>query len=180
MNVQYVMTRKTTAWILSERAPKGQLNAATAQLEAIRTSLKVNPDWDNKVAQWMQDRSQQRIRESWAMTNATLQHGADQHNALMANAQAYNTQTRAEYERHNNQFRAGQDAKTRHSADEVDYLLDQQYYVNPANGQKSTISTTYTNNWQNGTGQQVLSNIQGYDPNANLPGNWTQLQPINH
>ena len=31
-------------------------------------------------------------------------------------------------------------AKSRHAADEVDHILDQQYYVNPSNGQKSTIS----------------------------------------
>jgi hypothetical protein len=180
LKTQWMMTRKTDTWIVAERAPKGQLDAATAQLEAIRMSLKVNPAWDQKVSDWMKDRSNAAIRQSWAVTNASLKASAQQHDALMANSKAFNDNMKAQGDKRNAEFRQQQDAKTRHTADEVDYILDQQYYVNPQNGTKSTISTTYTNNWQNGAGDQVLTNIQGYDPNGTVQGNWTQLQPIKH
>jgi len=98
----------------------------------------------------------------------------------MKQSQEFNANMRAQGDRRNEEFKQQQARKTAHTADEVDYILDQQYYVNPANGQTSTISTTYTNNWQNGAGQQVLTNIQGYDPNGQVSGNWTQLQPIQH
>jgi hypothetical protein len=180
LKTQWMTTRKTDAWIVAERAPKGQLDAATPQLEAIRMSLKENPEWDQKVAAWMQDRTNAVIRQSWAITNASLKASAEQHDALMARGQAFNDNMRAQGDKRNAEFAQSQDAKTRHTADEVDRILDQQYYVNPANGQTSTISTTYSNNWQNGAGQQVLTNIQGYDPNGQVQGNWTQLQPIKH
>jgi hypothetical protein len=45
----------------------------------------------------------------------------------------------------NADFAAYEDARTRYTADEVDFILDRKYSINPSNGQASTISTTYTN-----------------------------------
>ncbi len=141
------------------------------------------------------DRGERQRRQSWAMTNATLKQGQQDHDVLMANGQRYyhnnsskrrrlvsrtEDQMNSERDQRNARFRQGQSGRTRHNADENDYLLDQHFYANPSNGRTSTISTAYSNNWENGTGQKVLSNIQAYDPNADVPGNWTQLQPINH
>ena len=194
LRYQNMMTKKTLAWVITERAPQGRLDAMAGQLDAIRTSLKINPDWDNRVAQWMKDRGAQRDRQSWQMTQSTLQLGQQQHNALMNQHQAdmnsiaaqgqqrkdqFDTQQAGKAE-NNSQFQARMNAKSAHISDVTDFVLDQQYYVNPVNGNRSTISTTYSNNWQSGSGQQVLSNIKGYDPNGDVPGNWTQLQPILH
>jgi hypothetical protein len=180
LKTQWMTTRKTEAWIVAERAPKGQLDAASGKLETIRMSLKVNPEWDKRVADWIRDRSNAQIRQSWAITNASLKASAQQHDALMKNGQAFNDNMRAQGDKRNAEFAQQQDAKSRHSADEVDYILNQQYYVNPSTGQTSTISTTYSNNWQNGAGDRIVSDIQGYDPNGSVQGNWTQLQPIKH
>jgi hypothetical protein len=194
LRYQNMMTKKTLAWVITERAPQGRLDAMAGQLDAIRTSLKINPDWDNRVAQWMKDRGAQRDRQSWQMTRSTLQLGQQQHAALMDQHQAdmnsiaaqgqqrndnFNAQQAGKAD-NNSQFQARMNARSAHTSDVTDFLLDQQYYVNPAHGNRSTISTTYSNNWENGTGQQVLSNIKGYDPNGDVPGNWTQLQPIQH
>jgi hypothetical protein len=62
-------------------------------------------------------------------------------------------------------------ARSAHTSGVTDFVLNQQYYVNAANGNRSTISTTYSNNWENGSRQQVLSNIKGYDPNGDAPRN---------
>lgn len=180
LKTQWMTTRKTEAWIVAERAPKGQLDAATPRLEAIRSSLRANPEWLKKVTEWMQDRTNASIRTSWAITNASLKAGQQQHDAMMERGREFNARMQADGERRNADFAAQQDAKTRHTADVVDHILDQQYYVNPSTGRTSTISTTYTNNWENGGGDKVLTNLQGYDPNGLVQGNWTQLQPIKH
>jgi hypothetical protein len=180
LRTQWMVTRKTDAWIVAERAPKGQLDAAHAQLEAIRTSLRENPEWDQKVAAWMQDRTNASIKQSWAITNASLKASQAQHDAGIARGQAFIDNLHAQGDKRNAEFAQYEDSRSRHTADQVDYLLDRQYYVNPATGNKSTISTTYTNNWENGTGDKVLSNIQGFDPNGQVQGNWTQLEPIRH
>ncbi len=177
---QWKMTHKTDAWIVAERAPKGQLDATAPKLEAIRMSLKENPEWDKKVVAWMQDRGAAAERASWAVVGSVLHEGQVQHDALMNQHNDYMNQQRAEATARDRRFHEDIQRKTSNTANQVDYILDQQYYVNPANGQTSTISTTYTNNWQNGAGQQVLTNIQGYDPNGQVSGNWTQLQPISH
>jgi len=194
LRYQYMMTQKTLAWVIAERAPKGKLDAMAETLDAIRGSLKINPDWDNRVAQWMKDRGAQRDRQSWQMTRSTLQQGQAQHDALMAQHQSdmasiaargqqqkdqFNSQQAGKAE-NNSQFQDRMNARSAHTSDVTDFLLDQQYYVNPATGNRSTISTTYSNNWESGSGRQVLSNIKGYDPNGDVPGNWTQLQPILH
>jgi hypothetical protein len=180
LRTAWVMKRKTDTWIVAERAPKGQLDAARAQLEAIRTSLRENPEWDKKMAEWLQDRTNAVIRQGWAITNASLKVSAERYAALRAKGEAFNDNMRAQGDKRLAEAAELRDARGRRTADKVDYLLDQQYYVNPSNGRTSTISTTYTNNWQNGLGDKVLTNIQGYDPNGEVPGNWTQLQPIKH
>jgi hypothetical protein len=180
LRTAWVMKRKTDTWIVAERAPKGQLDAARAQLEAIRTSLRESPEWDKKMVEWLQDRTNAVIRQGWAITNASLKVSAERYAALRAKGEAFNDNMRAQGDKRLAEAAELRDARGRRTADKVDYLLDQQYYVNPSNGRTSTISTTYTNNWQNGLGDKVLTNIQGYDPNGEVPGNWTQLQPIKH
>jgi hypothetical protein len=147
-----VIVKNTTAWMVGERAPKGQLDASEKQLEAIRTSLTFNANYQANAAAYAQRFAQ---GEQFIQN---MQAQGDARNAAFA------------------QYEAGRSAAT---ADKVDQILDQQYYVNPANGQTSTISTAYTNNWSSG-GTTIQTNLQGYDPNGTVPGNWTQLQPVKH
>ena len=174
-----VIVKNTTAWMIGERAPKGQLDSSEKQLEAIRTSLTSNPAWDQKRAQRIQQQGAAFIAQSWKTFNANYQANAAayaqrfaQGEKFIQNMQAQGAARNAAFE----QYEAGRSAAT---ADKVDQILDQQYYVNPANGQTSTISTAYTNNWSSG-GTTIQTNLQGYDPNGTVPGNWTQLQPIKH
>ncbi len=180
LRTSYKNVKTTNLWIVAERAPKGQLDAAEPKLDAIRTSLKINPEWDMKMANLIRQRGAAAIKQSWVAFNANYKANQDAYNARFAQGQQFIANMQAQGDKRNAEFAAYEDARTRHTADEVDYLLDRQYYVNPSNGQTSTISTTYTNNWQNGAGEQVLTNIQGYDPNGLVQGNWTQLQPIKH
>jgi hypothetical protein len=180
LRTQWATNKRTTAWIVSERAPKGQLDASRAKLEAIRTSLTINPEWDKAMADLIQKQGAAMIAQSWRTFNANYKANQDAYNARFAQGQQFIANMQAQGDKRNADFAAYEDSRTRHTQDQVDMILDRQYYVNPSNGQTSTISTTYTNNWSNGGGDAILTNIQGYDPNGSIQGNWTQLQPIKH
>jgi hypothetical protein len=174
-----VIVKNTTAWMVGERAPKGQLDSSEKQLEAIRTSLTVNPTWNQKRAQMIQQQGAAFIAQSWKTFNANYQANAARFAAMHARGEAFIANMQAQGAQRNAQFQQYENARSAATADKVDQILDQQYYVNPANGQTSTISTAYTNNWSSG-GTTIQTNLQGYDPNGTVPGNWTQLQPIKH
>jgi hypothetical protein len=180
LKTQYVSNKRTTAWIVSERAPKGQLDASRAKLEAIRSSLAINPEWDKAMGDLIRQRGAAVIAQSWKTFNANYKANQDAYNRRFAQGEEFIANMQAQGDKRNADFAAYEDSRTRHTADQVDAILDRQYYVDPSNGQTSTISTTYTNNWSNGLGDKVLTNIQGYDPNGYVQGNWTQLQPIKH
>ena len=171
---------RTTAWIVSERAPKGQLDASRAKLEAIRSSLTVNPQWDYAMGELIRKRGYKMIQDSWTVFNARMKADQNAYNQRFANGEAFIKNMQTQGDQRNADFAAYEDSRTRATNDKVDAILDRQYYVDPSNGQTSTISTTYTNNWSNGGGDAILTNIQGYDPNGYVQGNWTQLQPIKH
>ena len=171
---------RTTAWIVAERAPKGQLDASRAKLEAIRSSLTLNPEWDHAMGELIRQRGEKAIKDSWTAFRANYKANQDAYNKRLAGGEAFIENMQQQGDKRNAEFAAYEDSRTRATADKVDAILDRQYYVDPSNGQTSTISTTYTNNWSNGQGDKVLTNIQGYDPNGYVQGNWTQLQPIKH
>ena len=174
-----VMVKTTTAWIVAERAPKGKLDSSEKQLEAIRTSLTVNTAWDQKRAQMIQQAGAVMIAQSWKTFNANYRANAANFAAMHARGEAFIANMQAQGAARNAQFEQYEAGRTAATQDKVDQILDQQYYVNPASGQTSTISTAYTNNWSSG-GTTIQTNLQGYDPNGTVPGNWTQLQPIKH
>jgi hypothetical protein len=179
LRTQWAMNKRTTAWIVAERAPKGQLDAVRAKLEAIRSSLAINPAWDQAMAQLIQQRGAAMIAQSWKTFNANYKANEIAGQQRLANGQAFIDNMQAQGDKRNADFAAYEDSRTRATADKVDQILHRQYYVDPSSGQTSTISTTYTNNWSSG-GDTILTNLQGYDPNGYVQGNWTQLQPIKH
>jgi hypothetical protein len=180
LRMQSVTNKTTVAWIVSERAPKGQLDVAHPKLEAVRISLTMNPVWDRAVSDRIRQQGAAAIQASWKMFNAGYKASADAAAARYKQGQAFIDNMQQQGDKRNADFAAYENSRTRHTADQVDAILDRQYYVNPSSGTTSTISTTYTNNWQSGTGDAILTNIQGYDPNGSVQGNWTQLEPIKH
>jgi hypothetical protein len=179
LHTSSVRIKTTTAWIVAERAPKGKLDSSAKQLEAVRTSLTVNPEWNQKRVQMIQQAGAAAIAQSWRTFNANYQANAANFAAMHARGEAFIANMQAQGAARNAQFQQYENSRSAATADKVDQILDQQYYVNPSSGQTSTISTAYTNNWSSG-GTTIQTNLQGYDPNGTVPGNWTQLQPIKH
>jgi hypothetical protein len=180
LRTEWATKKRTTAWIVAERAPKGQLDAARAKLEAVRISLTMNTEWDRAVGDKIRRQGAAAIAQSWKTFNANYKANQAAYDVRFKQGQQFINNMQQQGAKRNADFAAYEDGRSRHTADQVDAILDRQYYVDPSNGQTSTISTTYTNNWADGLGDKVLTNIQGYDPNGDVQGNWTQLEPIKH
>jgi len=74
---------------------------------------------------------------------------------------------------------ANMDARSTATSDWVDYALDRQTVRDPATGQVSKVSSSYSYTWVDSTGK---TSYQTNDPNANpngaLQGNWTRQQVV--
>jgi len=176
------------------RAPKGQLQAHMDAFRAISQSFKANPEWSAKYFAYVKqvnDEAIQRSRDftinlisrSWAVTNSILQQGQEQQAQRMQQSQQFIANMKQQGDARNAQFAASMAAKDGHAKDVADYLLDQQLYVNPSTGQTQTQSNQFNYTYSNGSGpgSAVLqTNSASYDPNGQMQGNWTLLQPIHH
>lgn len=180
------------------RAPQGQLEGSAKMLAEIRDSIQPIPEWQQRQQEAMQRQAAQFSamlqRNAQASSQMLREQGdrfsqqmAQQHQAFMngmeQQRQARNQQFQqhiADKERNTAAFNAQMDARSRHTADYQDQLLDQQRFYNPTSGTVTTQSNQYNHTWQDGNGNVLQTDSHDFDPNAQLPGSWTQLQPIKH
>ena len=161
------------------RAPQGQLQPRIDAFKAINSSFKVNPDYTAKYTAYLQDITNKSIAASWAVTNSLLAQGRAQQAQRTADAQAFIANMQKQGDARNANFNAQMAAKDAHTKDVVDYILDQQLYVNPTTGQTQTQSNQYNHTYSNGSGPgSVVVQTNSTAPPAS--GNWTELQPIHH
>jgi hypothetical protein len=172
----------SSPFVQGTRAPQGQLQAHLDAFKTIGASFKANPDYNAKYAAYMQDQTNKAIAASWAVTNSMLAQSAQQQAQRTANAQAFIANMQKQGDARNAQFNAQMAAKDAHTKDVVDYILDQQLYVNPTTGQTQTQSNQYNHTYSNGTGpgSTVVQSNAPANPQGVLAGNWTELQPIHH
>ncbi len=172
----------STPYVNGSRAPQGQLQKYMDAFKVVGTSFKANPDYNAKYAAYMQDLTNKSIAASWAVTNSILAQGRAEQAQRTANAQAFIANMQKQGDARNAQFNAQMAAKDAHTKDVVDYLLDQQLYVNPTTGQTQTQSNQYNHTYTNGSGpgSTVVQSNAPANPQGVLPGNWTELQPIHH
>ena len=173
---------QSTPYVNGFRAPKGQLQPNIDAFKAINSSFKVNPEYNAKYAAYLQDQTNKAIAASWGVTNSILAQGRAQQAQLTANAQAFIANMQKQGDARNAAFNAQMAAKDAHTKDVVDYILDQQLYVNPTTGQTQTQSNQYNHTYSNGSGpgSVVVQANAPANPQGVLTGNWTELQPIHH
>jgi hypothetical protein len=175
--IRHVMA--STPYVSGSRAPQGQMQSHLAAFNAIGASFKANPDFNAKYAAFMQDQTNRNIAASWAVTNSILAQGRAEQAQRTANAQAFIANMQKQGDARNAQFNAQMAAKDAHTKDVVDYLLDQQLYVNPTTGQTQTQSNQYNHTYTNGSGPGSTV-VQTNSATPPATGNWTELQPIHH
>jgi hypothetical protein len=169
----------STPYLSGSRAPQGQLLPHMNAFKAIGASFKANPDYNARYAAYMQDQTNKSIAASWAVTNSILAKGAQEGAQRSANAQAFIANMQKQGDARNANFNAQMAAKDAHAKDVVDYVLDQQLYVNPTTGQTQTQSNQYNHTYSNGSGPGSVV-LQTNSATAPASGNWTELQPIHH
>ena len=185
--------------VVAQRAPKGQLESHAQLFQTIGASLKANPEYNARVGQWMQNATNKLIARSWQTTNAILKEGQQDQERRTQQAQQFIQNMQAQGDARNaafaqqmadksagvQGFNAQMDRRSAHAQDVSDYLLDQQYYVNPTTGETSYASNQYNNTYTNGSNssnntQTLQTNDPNFNPNGVISGNWTQLQAIHH
>ncbi|HUJ32679.1 MAG TPA: hypothetical protein VLY23_15465 [Candidatus Acidoferrum sp.] len=184
-----------TVALTGYRAPKGKLDRYGAALAAIAKSLAQDPDYKAAADGHVWDQLRRQAAASAQITHTIVQASEEQMriNAENAQAQIANIQRQGQ-EFRDNMEREGEirhqnvmaqiDAQTAHARDVQDYLLDQQYYVNPDTGETATLGGRYNHAYANGPASSnstaYLQTDGAYNPNGILGFNWTELQPIHH
>jgi hypothetical protein len=172
----------STASVTGVRTPQGQLQSYDAAMKAISASFKVIPEYQSRFAAYIQDKTNRQIAASWQAFHSMIQQSNEQMAQMRANAQQAIRDMQAQGDARRDAFNAQMDRRSAHARDVSDYLLDQQYYVNPTTGQTTTQSNQYNHTYSNGGGPGgvIVQTNSPNSPNGVLPGNWTELQPIKH
>jgi len=142
------------------RAPAGSLNANEKLYQAVLSTVRIDPTWQARVSQVQLN-----------MQAADLKGARDRSRIIAQSAEDTRKTLREGYE-------ARQRSHDRTSAEFSDALRGVQNYRNPTTGEVVQLDNQYGHAWASGNGEYVLSDSPGFNPNATLRGNWTELQPV--
>jgi hypothetical protein len=146
--------------LMSFSAPKGQLDRNEKLFKLMAFNITHEPDWDARInAMIAQLYRQQQIEEAKRsqIIAQFQQHVADTVNEVTANSM-----------RGANQAAFGADQNIR----------GVQTFRNPQTGATFELSNLHDHAWLNGTNEYVMSDDPNFNPNGQLNGSWTSLQPV--
>jgi hypothetical protein len=146
--------------MMSISAPKGQLDGNEKLFKLVAFNITHEPDWDAKVNKMIGILyRQQQVEEAKRsqMIAQLQQHVADTINEVTANSM-----------RGANQAAFGADQNIR----------GVQTFRNPQTGATFELSNLHDHAWLNGTNEYLMSDDPNFNPNGQLNGNWTSLQPV--
>ncbi len=148
------------ALVTAARAPLGKFNENEKLMKAIFTSVTVDQAWQAKQDAFMQRSAEEKQK------------------AILDNAERYRRMNLAIY---NASMRsAAAIAKAGHDGamGTAEHMADVQSMINPSTGQPMRVSNQFTYSYADENGNVVHTNSATYNPNGQLRGNWTQLQPM--
>ncbi len=146
--------------MMSFSAPKGQLDGNERLFKLIAFNISHEPQWDALINPMIAKLyRQQQIEEAKRsqMIAQFQQHVADTVNEVTANSM-----------RGANQAAFGEDQIVR----------GVQTFRNPQTGQTFELSNLHDHAWLNGSNEYVMSDDPNFNPNRQLNGSWTTLQPV--
>lgn len=153
-------TRLSEATATGARAPRGQLDGRLQMLTAIANSIKVDPEWVQKQTQF------------------ALQNAQAQQRAILSNADSWRRRNQAVFEASMKNTAAMEKARHDGAVATADHMGDVQEMVDPSTGETGKVSNQFNYSYVDENGNVVHTNSATYNPNAELRGNWTQLQPL--
>jgi len=146
--------------MMSFSAPKGQLDGNESLFRLMAFNISHDPQWDAHInamiAKLYQQQQAQEARRS-QMIAQFQQHVADTINEVTANAQR--------------------------GADQAAFGEDQivrgvQTFRNPQTGDTFELSNLHDHAWLSSDNTYVMSDDPNFDPNGQLDGSWTALEPV--
>ena len=161
LNPGYTMWGPAT--LFACRAEKGQLDAVTPLFTAVITSQKTTLDWFARhryVQQLFINRQNQAIRSAGELSKYIARVNDE---ITEINRQAYENQQKT-YDHIYNQ----------HSK----YIRGVETYKNPHDGKTLTLPSGYSDTWVSETGEVILSNVAGYNPNEGSTVSWSRAPVV--
>jgi hypothetical protein len=146
--------------VMNLRTPKGKLDANDKLFKLIASTIHPEPEWqkwsNGVIATLYQKKAEEEAKQS-AIIAAFQKHAAEVINGVVANQQQGS---------YNSAFGADQ------------LIRGVQTFRDPSSGATFELSNQYDHAWLNGSNQYVMSDDPNFNPNGNLNGNWTTLQPV--
>ncbi|HEY2018725.1 MAG TPA: SHOCT domain-containing protein [Bryobacteraceae bacterium] len=149
-----------SAAAFAERAPQGQLESSERFFDMVVSSIRLNPEWQKRVAGNNAAIFQSEQTEIAKRSAITTQLGND-----------LSKIRRSQWE---NQQRSEDHVFAQFSQS----TLGVETYRNLTSGETFELSNQYNHAWVNDRNEVVLSDQEGWDPNVALKGNWTQMQHV--
>jgi hypothetical protein len=148
-------------YTLALRAPQGQLQGKEKLFDLMRSTIRLEPEWSNRVAE------------------ATMKVAAIQQKGVMDRAEIVRKTnediSRMIIDGHNERQRIQEQ-----SVEEYDrqVIRGVQTYRNPSTGDTFELSNQYNHAWMNGGNEYILTDDPNFNPNSRFSGNWTSLEPV--
>lgn len=150
----------STERVYGFRAPRGQLDAQTPLMQAMVQSVRLNLGWYNKVMQVYAIRNQG-IQQSIEDAGRLSRHISQVNDEILEmNRQAYENQ------------QASQDRVARQFDN---YIRGVEEYQNPIEEKAVQLPSGYNQAWVSGSGEYILSNDPGFNPNENSTIEWREM-----
>jgi hypothetical protein len=174
VNNPKAVTYWSVSYASSRRAPKGELEALTPLREVMVQSLQFNPAWSQKVAQFIEERRQRFL----AAQRQQLVRQKAQFDAIESRIGAQSAANDAQHQ-----------AYWRHSADlnvQSENRADVMREVSPwktSDGSTYKLPTQYGQAWSSASGEILMNNDPGYNPNSDpslTPTQWTPMEPTHN
>lgn len=147
-------------FLFAMRAPAGQLEANQKLFKLIVSSMRTESDWQGRVA---------RVQGNIAAVN---QKG-------VADRQKIRQQSAEDIRRIQNEtYQNRQHSQDVQNQRFSQHIRDVETFRDPNSGTSVELSNQYGHAWSNGAGEYILSDSPNFNPNAQVNGNWTQMQQV--
>jgi uncharacterized phage-like protein YoqJ len=142
----------------------------------------VNHQWDQEIAQRMQQQFAAFQKASDAQFQAIEKHYADANAAMLQRGRDFQNQLKTQTDHAMAADRANQAAIDHSAQATVRYSLDRQDFIDPNTGRKIETSNQYMHNWVGSDGTVVLNDDPTFNPNGEINPvreSFTELIPVN-
>ncbi len=142
------------------RAPEGQLQSMEKFFLMMLSTIRLDPAWEGRVSGVISQMSADDSRAAMQRSAIATQYGQD--TSRMIN-QGYQSRSKMQDSAFHQWDRAIRGVQT---------------FRNPNTGDTVELSNEYGHAWAGGGNQYVLSDQEGFNPNATLGGSWTHLEAV--